>query len=571
MDAMDAHDIAEVTRLPLSRITSGHNPRRFFSQDKHDELVASLRLRGMLQPILLRPSPDPVAQGELTVFAIVAGERRYRAAIEAFGPDGEVPVTIREMTDQEARLASIAENEDRDDTSETEQADAAALVLVDCGGDRAEAARLLCWSPSKLNRRLALAGLSDAVKSALDERRIKIGHAELLAVVPGDKQDKALDTIVTASLDVAKTRELLMRVTQNLGAATFDKAECTTCPFNSGAQRVLFETHVDDGHCTNPGCFQLKADAAAAAAMPSADQAAPPEPAETPDPSQSDDPQPGTCRICGCTEDHACETPCAWADDTQTLCDNPDCVAKAGDPAAAAASGEASTEPAPAPNTKPRSAHQPKVMAAAIAGRVADLREATWRSAVARALAGNVDHARTVIMLAAMTGTISQIKPATLTSRAGLLVGEAFPGLGYTDQLAALRALAGQESDTVLSAIAAAYAKDVQKFGHVTELATAFAVDLRDSWRVDQTFLGRLSKDELKFVAQECGLVEHMGARPFAKLLKAAADKIVDGMLNATGFDWAGRLPGAMTLDGQYGPPPAGEPPAETPALETAD
>ena len=100
--------------LPLSLITKGDNPRRYFDRKKHDELVASIRLRGILQPILLRP------KGE--VYAIVAGERRYRAGLEAYGPDGEVPVIIREMTDQEALDAAIAENDDRDDPSETEQA-----------------------------------------------------------------------------------------------------------------------------------------------------------------------------------------------------------------------------------------------------------------------------------------------------------------------------------------------------------------------------------------------------------------------------------------------------------------
>src|SRR3546814_14861890 len=53
-----------------------------------------------------------------------------------------------------------------------------------------------------------------------------------------------------------------MRVTQHLGSACFDKSECTTCPFNSATQRALFETHVDDGYCTNAACFELKTEAA---------------------------------------------------------------------------------------------------------------------------------------------------------------------------------------------------------------------------------------------------------------------------------------------------------------------
>ena len=243
-------------KLALARIKHGDNPRRYFDQTKHDELVASVRLRGILQPLLVRPAK------ESDDYEIVAGERRYRAALEAFGTDGEVPVTIRELTDQEALEAAIDENDIREDASETEQADAAVRVLAAVQNDRAEAAKRLGWSTAKLDRRVALANLSEAVKLALDERRIKVGHAELLAVIPADKQDKALETIVTHALDVNKTRDLLMRVTQSLAAATFDKTECTTCPFNSASQRALFETHVEDGFCTNPGCYQLKTEAA---------------------------------------------------------------------------------------------------------------------------------------------------------------------------------------------------------------------------------------------------------------------------------------------------------------------
>src|SRR5688500_6181679 len=99
----DAAQAPSPITLPLSRIATGDNPRRYFSRRKHDELVASFRVRGVLQPLLLRPS----AVGE--VFKIVAGERRYKAALEAFGPDGEVPVFIREMTDREALEAAIDE------------------------------------------------------------------------------------------------------------------------------------------------------------------------------------------------------------------------------------------------------------------------------------------------------------------------------------------------------------------------------------------------------------------------------------------------------------------------------
>jgi ParB/RepB/Spo0J family partition protein len=413
--------------LPLSKIRPGDNPRRYFDQAKHAELVTSIRLRGMLQPLLLRSVADSDGQ-----YVIVAGERRFKAATEAFGPDGEVPVIIREMTDQEALEAAIDENDIREDASETEQADAALRVLAACQSDRAEAARRLGWSPSKLDRRVALANLSTTVKTALDERRIKVGHAELLAVVPSEKQDKALETILSAGLDVAKTREILMRVTQSLAAAMFDKTECTTCPFNSGSQRALFETHVDDGHCTNPGCFQLKTEVAEKA-----------RPTETP-------------------------TPAAPAGKST--------AAKPSAPAPAAADA---AKPAAKAAPSPAASSPPTVTAASIAKHVTDLREAAWRVALVQAAEGD------------------------------------------------------------------------------PEIASAFEAVLRETWQVDKAFLSRLNKDEIKFVAQECGLVAHMGEKAFAKLFTAPNEKLIAGMLNATGFSWARRLPSAITLDGKYSPPPA--------------
>jgi ParB/RepB/Spo0J family partition protein len=413
------------TRLPLAKIKPGQNPRRYFDQAKHDELVASLRIRGMLQPILLRPTPVT------DEFVIVAGERRHRAALVAFGADGEVPVIIRDMTDQEALEAAIDENDIREDASETEQADAAVRVLAACQDDRAEAARRLGWSKGKLDRRLALAHLSDAVKTALDERRIKVGHAELLAAVPGDKQGRALETILNAGLDVASTRTALMRMTQGLAGAIFDKTECTTCPFNSASQRALFETHVEDGHCTNPGCYGLKTEAAAAAQAKE----------RKPDP-----------------------TPAAPTPPTAP-------GAKGGSPAAAPS--PTAKAPKGAPAAAPAS-----VTAASIAKRVTDVREAAWRAALLQAVDGD------------------------------------------------------------------------------PEIGRAFEATLRDSWQVDAAFLGRFGKDELKFIAHECGLVAHMGEKNFAKLLASSVPGLIAGMMNAKGFSWVGRLPGSMTVDGQYSPPP---------------
>lgn len=538
--------------LPLSSISAGYNPRRYFDNRKHDELVASLRLRGMLQPILVRPANE-TANGYL----IVAGGRRYRAALEAFGPEGEVPVIIREMTDQEALEAAIDENDVRDDASETEQADAAVRLLAACQDDHAEAARRLGWSKTKLDRRLALATLCDPVKHALDERRIKLGHAELLAAVPADKQEKALETILASGLDVGKTRDLLMRVTQDLAHAIFDKSECLACPFNSAAQRALFETHIEDGHCTNTACFELKTQTAETIRFEQeecAERAA-----------RAAQITAGT-DICGEQDEDDLDDPHfdAGADEDGVVDDGNgdgggDSLDLPAEYGVSSADGRKPAAPVAASDTATRKPDTPKssVTARTIAIRTRELREATWRTALARALAGNPAHARTTILVAAMSGTLPQIKTETLRGRAALLVGASFPDLDFSMKIAEIQALSQAQATTVLSAIGAAYAKDVASFDHVADLARVFEVDLRDVWQVDETFLERYSKEELRFIARECGLIAHIGEKAFAKLLGQKKIDLIAGMLHALGFGWAGRLPSAMTLDGTYGPPPA--------------
>lgn len=96
-------------------------------------------------------------------------------------------------------------------------------------------------------------------------------------------------------------------------------------------------------------------------------------------------------------------------------------------------------------------------------------------------------------------------------------------------------------------------------FDQVAGLAKDFEVDLRTTWRVDGGLLDQLNKDELKFVAQECGLIAHMGEKAFAKVYGQTTQSMASSMVHATGFDWAGRIPGCMSLDGKYGPPLATE------------
>jgi ParB/RepB/Spo0J family partition protein len=516
------------------------NPRKFIDPTELDEMAGSISRRGLLQPILIRPSTN----GR---YMIVFGERRWRGFVIAMGADAEMPVLLCDLTDEEALYAQIDENEIRVATSETEDAAAAARVLADCNNDRAEAIARLGWSASKFDRRLALTKLSPTIQKALNERIIKLGHAELLAAVPADKQDKALETILSAKIDVAGARDLLARMSHQLAAATFDKTECAACPFNSTLQRTLFETAVDDGACTNPTCYQLKtaqakqAADAAKAASPASTEKPPRKPAAAPRPTATSLPTTEETAPVS-SENHPADPPASAA--------HADAAAPA-EPAndAPVAASQPDEPPADEPSFKAaRSSCRHKALR---------VREAIWRRALAKHLAETPDHARLVVVAAGFSATLSELSRQTLPSRAAQLIAPDFSTKSPAEQFAAVAALDPAALERAHCAIAAAYAIDVPDFDRVEALASACKVDIRPLWRVDKSFLDLYTKDELKFIAFESGLVDIIGAKPFSKLAAGKRDDLVKAMATPADFDWSGRLPSAMTLDGRYGPPSA--------------
>ncbi|MFD2274268.1 PRTRC system ParB family protein [Undibacterium arcticum] len=200
---------------PLSSIVQGRNPRTYFDPIEMADMEASVKANGVIQPILVRPF-----EGKLQ---IVAGERRYRAALNIFGETYEIPYLLKEMTDAEADELALVENIQRADMSPTEEAVAAAKILARYKGDREEAASRLGWKRQKLDSRLALMNCSELVRIALNERKIQLGHAELLATTTREQQDKALEAIIKNQVPVASIKQMLGQVSKSMTGAIFDK------------------------------------------------------------------------------------------------------------------------------------------------------------------------------------------------------------------------------------------------------------------------------------------------------------------------------------------------------------
>lgn len=195
---------AAENHLAVSKLRPNRRqPRSEFDEQSLEELAASIRAQGILQPILVRP----LAGDE---YEIVAGERRHRAAQRAGLED--VPVIVRELSDAESLEIALIENVQRDDLSPLEEARAYQQLIDDFAHTQDEIAERVGKSRPAVANALRLLRLPDTVKHELSRGRLTAGHARVLVSIDGaDAQVRAMRQILT--------RELSVREAEQIGAA----------------------------------------------------------------------------------------------------------------------------------------------------------------------------------------------------------------------------------------------------------------------------------------------------------------------------------------------------------------
>ncbi len=187
-------------RLPTGSLRpNARNPRREFPNTELDELAASLRERGIIQPIVVRAMRG-VADG----YEIVAGERRWRAAQRA--GLHEVPVVVIEATDAEALQLAIIENVQRADLNPLEEAEGYRALMDEFGNSQEEIARIVGKSRSYVANTLRLLKLSDAVKAYIHSGKLTAGHARMLVGEPN--ADELAEEIVARELNVRQVEAM---------------------------------------------------------------------------------------------------------------------------------------------------------------------------------------------------------------------------------------------------------------------------------------------------------------------------------------------------------------------------
>ncbi|MEZ5921806.1 MAG: ParB/RepB/Spo0J family partition protein [Parvularculaceae bacterium] len=182
-------------------------PRRHFNDDAIEELAASIRSRGLLQPVLVRPSGRDS-------YEIVAGERRWRAAQRA--GVHEVPVVIRELNDDEAAEIALIENVQRVDLNPMEEAAAYERLADVYGRTQDEIAKAVGKSRSHVANMMRLTGLPKKCREAVETGALSMGHAR--ALLGAKKPDKALDIVLKRGLSVRETESYVKRLNEEAAA-----------------------------------------------------------------------------------------------------------------------------------------------------------------------------------------------------------------------------------------------------------------------------------------------------------------------------------------------------------------
>lgn len=175
-------------RVPIEFIkASPKNPRKQFDSEELDNLSASIREKGILQPILVRP-----ISGAKDQYEIVAGERRWRAAQRAGVHD--VPITLLEISDKEALEIAIVENVQRADLNPLEEAAGYENLIGQFSYSQNDLAKVVGKSRSHIANTLRLLKLPASVKKYLSEGKLTAGHAR--ALLSHDDPEKLAKAIV---------------------------------------------------------------------------------------------------------------------------------------------------------------------------------------------------------------------------------------------------------------------------------------------------------------------------------------------------------------------------------------
>ncbi len=188
------------TKISISNLKpSPSQPRRLFDKNSINELAESIKSKGLVQPILVRPSPT-----ENGIYEIIAGERRWRAA--QIAQLHEIPAVVRKLDDVEALEIAIIENVQRSDLSPIEEAAGYKRLIENHGHTQEALADIVGKSRSHIANIIRLLGLPQSIQDMISEGKISSGHAR--AIMNSAFPEQLAEKIVSENLSVRAAEDL---------------------------------------------------------------------------------------------------------------------------------------------------------------------------------------------------------------------------------------------------------------------------------------------------------------------------------------------------------------------------
>lgn len=196
--------IKEVDTIDINKIEPNSNqPRKNFNEDKIHELAESIKQHGLIEPLI-------VQKGKKGFYTIIAGERRWRAAREAGVK--EIPIVVKEYSDQQVMEIALIENIQREDLNAIEEAEAYERLIKDFNLKQDEVAERVSKSRVAITNSLRLLKLDPRVREMIIEDKIKSGHARaLLSVTDPEEQYRLAVMIFDNSMSVRETEKMVKK------------------------------------------------------------------------------------------------------------------------------------------------------------------------------------------------------------------------------------------------------------------------------------------------------------------------------------------------------------------------
>lgn len=241
-----------VSDIKLDRIVPSElNYRKKVDKQGLDDLTESVKQKGVIQPIIVRPVKD---NGH---FEIVAGYRRYQAATNA--GLATIPALIGSFDDESALEVAMTENSQREDVNPMDEA-LGFKRMLDAGTDMETIAARIGRPVAYVLGRVKLLGLCKEARQAVADGKVSLGHAQVLLRLRSKDEQKDLLRAITNGdgITVSGAKSIIKSHSLTLKHAPFDTDKCATCTYCSGNQAVLFPELTDTDECSDPACFQKK-------------------------------------------------------------------------------------------------------------------------------------------------------------------------------------------------------------------------------------------------------------------------------------------------------------------------